>query len=96
MSTATATAIEYNQAEDLDRAEYVTIRIGDQLLGIPILTVQDVLGPHKILRQGCRRRAKPAWTYCDSPGRQDFPQHAAMRRPFGRNERCDQSQGGAL
>jgi chemotaxis signal transduction protein len=50
MSTSAAMAIDNNQVEDLDRAEYVTIRIGDQLLGIPVLTVQDVLGPHNILR----------------------------------------------
>jgi len=37
-------------ANDAERAEFVTIRIADQLLGIPVLTVQDVLGPHKILR----------------------------------------------
>ncbi len=29
--------------------EYVTIRVDDQLIGVRVLTVQDVLGPHKIL-----------------------------------------------
>ena len=32
------------------RSEYVTIKLESQLLGIPVLTVQDVLGAHKILR----------------------------------------------
>ena len=40
----------YSGADASERSEFVTIRIADQLLGIPVLTVQDVLGPHKILR----------------------------------------------
>ena len=38
-----------DQSDRAARAEYVTIRVAGQLLGIPVLTVQDVLGPHKIL-----------------------------------------------
>jgi purine-binding chemotaxis protein CheW len=30
--------------------EYVTMTIADQLFGIPVLTVQDVLGPQRITR----------------------------------------------
>jgi len=43
--------LQNDRADDLvaARQEYVTIRIGEQLIGIPVLTVQDVLGPHKIL-----------------------------------------------
>lgn len=44
----TAAALQDAEAKTA-RSEYVTIRIGGQLLGIPVLTVQDVLGPHKIL-----------------------------------------------
>lgn len=32
------------------RAEYVTVTIADQLLGIPVDLVDDVLGPHRITR----------------------------------------------
>lgn len=31
-----------------DHQEFVTVVIGDQLFGIPVLTVQDVLGQHQI------------------------------------------------
>lgn len=31
-------------------SEYVTVTIGGQLFGIPVLSVQDVLGPQKITR----------------------------------------------
>ncbi len=31
-----------------DHAEFVTVMIGDQWFGIPVLTVQDVLGPQQI------------------------------------------------
>lgn len=31
-------------------ADYVTVFIGDQLLGLPVLRVQDVLGPQRITR----------------------------------------------
>ena len=40
---------ETDSAAEAARDEYVTIKIGGQLLGIPVLTVQDVLGPHNIL-----------------------------------------------
>lgn len=33
-----------------DRAEYVTVSIGGEWFGIPVLTVQDVLGPQHIAR----------------------------------------------
>jgi len=38
-----------DNAKRANRAEYVTIVVAGQMLGIPVLTVQDVLGPHKIL-----------------------------------------------
>ncbi|HZH28275.1 MAG TPA: chemotaxis protein CheW [Azospirillaceae bacterium] len=31
-------------------ADYVTVLIGDQLLGLPVLRVQDILGPQQITR----------------------------------------------
>jgi len=31
-------------------ADYVTVIIGDQLLGLPVLRVQDILGPQQITR----------------------------------------------
>jgi purine-binding chemotaxis protein CheW len=34
--------------ENTDSREYVTVTIADQLFGIPVLSVQDVLGPQKI------------------------------------------------
>ena len=37
-------------AADTDSDEFVTMTIADQLFGIPVLTVQDVLGPQKITR----------------------------------------------
>jgi len=33
-----------------ERRDYVTMSIGSQLFGIPVLTVQDVLGPQSITR----------------------------------------------
>lgn len=33
-----------------DTQDYVTLTIADQLFGIPVLTVQDILGPQKITR----------------------------------------------
>lgn len=33
-----------------DSQEFVTVTIADQLFGIPVLSVQDVLGPQKITR----------------------------------------------
>ncbi len=33
-----------------DSREYVTMTVADQLFGIPVLTVQDVLGPQRITR----------------------------------------------
>jgi purine-binding chemotaxis protein CheW len=33
-----------------DQRDYVTMTIGDQIFGIPVLTVQDVLGPQNIAR----------------------------------------------
>lgn len=33
-----------------DTQDYVTMTIADQLFGIPVLTVQDILGPQKITR----------------------------------------------
>lgn len=36
--------------ESIDRREFVTVVIADQLFGIPVLTVQDVLGPQRITR----------------------------------------------
>jgi purine-binding chemotaxis protein CheW len=37
-------------AFDGETHEFVTMTIADQLFGIPVLTVQDVLGPQKITR----------------------------------------------
>ena len=33
-----------------DRSDFVSVTIGDQLFGIPVLQVQDVLGPQRITR----------------------------------------------
>ena len=33
-----------------DHRDYVTMSIGEQMFGIPVLTVQDVLGPQQITR----------------------------------------------
>jgi purine-binding chemotaxis protein CheW len=33
-----------------DRREFVTVTIADQIFGIPVLSVRDVLGPQKITR----------------------------------------------
>lgn len=33
-----------------EQRDYVTMSIGDQMFGIPVLTVQDVLGPQNIAR----------------------------------------------
>ncbi|MBL8710583.1 MAG: chemotaxis protein CheW [Rhodospirillaceae bacterium] len=41
------TSASTNSSEQRD---YVTMTIGDQLFGIPVLTVQDVLGPQNIAR----------------------------------------------
>lgn len=30
--------------------DFLTVSVGDQLFGVPVLTVQDVLGPHPITR----------------------------------------------
>lgn len=35
-------------SESTDSRDYVTVTIADQLFGIPVLSVQDVLGPQKI------------------------------------------------
>jgi len=50
MSDATETARDEAHAEDSqgDQLEYVTMVIGGQWFGIPVLSVQDVLGPQKI------------------------------------------------
>lgn len=40
-------AVSANNGEQRD---YVTMSIGDQMFGIPVLTVQDVLGPQNIAR----------------------------------------------
>lgn len=44
-SAGSDAAIEENSGEQL---EYVTMTIGSQWFGIPVLSVQDVLGPQKI------------------------------------------------
>lgn len=45
------TAMEKSQTHILGATrEYLTIMIGDQIFGIPILQVQDVLGPQKVTR----------------------------------------------
>ena len=45
----TSAVHSFDDSSTAERAEYVTIRVAGQLLGIPVLTVEDVLGPHKIL-----------------------------------------------
>lgn len=37
-------------ASNGEQRDYVTMSIGDQMFGIPVLTVQDVLGPQNIAR----------------------------------------------
>ncbi|WP_374308308.1 chemotaxis protein CheW [Dongia sp.] len=37
-------------ANNGEQRDYVTMSIGDQMFGIPVLTVQDVLGPQNIAR----------------------------------------------
>ncbi|MBI3710856.1 MAG: chemotaxis protein CheW [Proteobacteria bacterium] len=37
-------------AGSLDAKDFVTMTVADQLFGIPVLTVQDVLGPQRITR----------------------------------------------
>ncbi|MFQ5533692.1 MAG: chemotaxis protein CheW [Sphingomonadales bacterium] len=49
--TGTAAAgTGHEAADENERAELVTITIADQLLGIPVLSVHDVLGPQKMTR----------------------------------------------
>lgn len=43
------TTMEKTKAQGATR-DYLTIIIGDQIFGIPILQVQDVLGPQKVTR----------------------------------------------
>jgi purine-binding chemotaxis protein CheW len=38
------------QLQTIDQAQYVSITIGGQLFGIPVLIVHDVLGPQRITR----------------------------------------------
>ncbi len=47
MSTATATLTKEEYANNRD---LLTIMLGDQIFGIPVLQVQDVLGPQKITK----------------------------------------------
>lgn len=46
------TAMNQNRKTDslVQTREFLTIMLGDQMFGIPILQVQDVLGPQKITR----------------------------------------------
>jgi purine-binding chemotaxis protein CheW len=51
MSQAAATPAEGVQPiGSEDHRDYVTMSIGSQMFGIPVLTVQDVLGPQQITR----------------------------------------------
>jgi purine-binding chemotaxis protein CheW len=54
-TTSTGGALVKSQGTAVAKAtggssEYVTVTIGGQLFGIPVLSVQDVLGPQKITR----------------------------------------------
>ena len=40
---------KYN-AQSGESAEFVTVTIAEQLFGIPVLVVQDILGPQKITK----------------------------------------------
>lgn len=48
MTTANHTDAE--RRADGESREFVTVMVGGQLFGIPVLSVQDVLGPQKITR----------------------------------------------
>jgi purine-binding chemotaxis protein CheW len=51
MSQAAATPAEgATPIGSEDHRDYVTMSIGSQMFGIPVLTVQDILGPQKITR----------------------------------------------
>ena len=50
MSSQTQTTGELGAAESNGHRDYVTMSIGGQLFGIPVLKVQDVLGPQTITR----------------------------------------------
>jgi purine-binding chemotaxis protein CheW len=52
----TLAAIDKTDASAITR-EFLTIMIGDQIFGIPILQVQDVLGPQKVTRVPLAPRA---------------------------------------
>jgi purine-binding chemotaxis protein CheW len=49
-ATATETATNGSKVGSSDNRDYVTMSIGGQLFGIPVLKVQDVLGPQTITR----------------------------------------------
>lgn len=51
-SSSRGALVKANRAElvDMQTSEFVTVTIGGQLFGIPVLQVQDVLGPQKITR----------------------------------------------
>jgi purine-binding chemotaxis protein CheW len=49
-STAVATRQSTEVAKVVDTDDYVTMTIADQLFGLPVLQVQDVLGAQKITR----------------------------------------------
>ena len=50
MSQATATTNGAAMIGSEDHRDYVTMSIGSQMFGIPVLKVQDVLGPQQITR----------------------------------------------
>ena len=46
----TAQVTKQDPAEDMINAELVTMIVADQLVGIPVSTVQDILGPQRITK----------------------------------------------
>lgn len=50
MQPARLTAADSHELAATRRSEYVTVMLGKQLIGIPVLSVQDVLGEQKIAR----------------------------------------------
>jgi purine-binding chemotaxis protein CheW len=57
MNTTIDTAGNSARSEDVNASEFVTMTIAGQLFGIPVLQVQDVLGPQRI----ARIPMAPAW-----------------------------------
>jgi purine-binding chemotaxis protein CheW len=57
MNTTMDIAGNVARSEDADTSEFVTMTIAGQLFGIPVLQVQDVLGPQRI----ARIPMAPAW-----------------------------------